>query len=969
MNLSNQPAQMSTRAQSIFRRTYSRPTNEEATLFEDFDEMLDRVIGHQRWLWEQAKGKKLSAREYAELEELRTLMANRECLLAGRTLWLGGTELTKKRPATNFNCSFARIETVSDAVDAYWLLMLGCGVGFEPITGTLSGFAAPMEIEVIRSERTTKGNPYNAEWARDGVWHIMVGDSAEAWCKAFGKVLAGKERAEKIILDFSQIRPAGERLRGYGWISSGDTTIGPAFEAICRIMNKKAGQLLTRMDILDVMNWIGTTLSSRRSAEIALVPHGDPEWEAFATAKDQFWRENPQRNQSNNSLLFYQKPTQAELEKIFKLMVDSGGSEPGFINAQSALKRAPWFKGVNPCVPGSTPILTKEGYFPIKDLVGSEVEVWNGRKFSPTTPFSTGVNPLVTVHLDDGTSLTCTPYHEFIVGEREGRLQAQNLLPGTKLSKFEMPVVEGSEEMEVDPYSQGIYAAEGNAEWDFSWIYEPKYSVLPFLRGTISESGRPGCMKWHHGKMLPKNYVPVNAKVNQALAWLAGVLDGDGCVLENPNSSMLQLSSVDLEFLLQIRLMLTRLGVQAKISEMHPAGFRSLPDGKGGSAAYWCQTSYRLLINATDTAKLYELGLPLGRLTIIKTSPQRDARRFVRVLRVEELDEEEETFCFTEESNHSGTFAGIVTGQCAEILLGNKSFCNLVEVDLAKFNGRWDALYRAVYIVARANYRQTCVDLRDGILQHTWHELNQFLRLTGVGLTGIVRWECLGDDSALALLRQQAHAGAHSMADQLGLPRSKNITTVKPSGTLSKLMDTTEGAHKPLGRYIFNNVNFSNHDPLLDLFREAGYKVWANPLSKDGTLVTFPQAWPDVSFNEEGLNGETAVEQLERYRWLQESWCDQNVSITISYDATEVPAIIAWLQEHWDSYVGVSFLFRTDPSKSAEDLGYAYIPQECVSKEVFEEYTKQLRPVKFQREDTMLELDVEDCATGTCPVR
>ncbi|MCX7369852.1 MAG: hypothetical protein NTX90_13350 [Alphaproteobacteria bacterium] len=143
---------------------------------------------------------------------------------------------------------------------------------------------------------------------------------------------------------------------------------------------------------------------------------------------------------------------------------------------------------------------------------------------------------------------------------------------------------------------------------------------------------------------------------------------------------------------------------------------------------------------------------------------------------------------------------------------------------LAKFNGLpRAALYKAVRLVARANYRQTCVDLDDGVLQRSWHELNQFLRLTGVSLTGIARWEGLARNHAgLTKLRDAARTGAHSMADELGLPRSKAVTTIKPSGTISKVMDTTEGAHKPLGRYIFNNIRFSKHDPLVPRCRDAG---------------------------------------------------------------------------------------------------------------------------------------------------
>lgn len=116
-----------------------------------------------------------------------------------------------------------------------------------------------------------------------------------------------------------------------------------------------------------------------------------------------------------------------------------------------------------------------------------------------------------------------------------------------------------------------------------------------------------------------------------------------------------------------------------------------------------------------------------------------------------------------------------------EVLLGNKSFCNLGETNLQAFNGDWDGLKRAIYIIGRANYRQTCVDLRDGILQDAWHELNEFLRLTGVGVTGIVGWENQDDATKWRALHTEATGAVNSMADELGLPRSKAVTTIKPS--------------------------------------------------------------------------------------------------------------------------------------------------------------------------------------------
>jgi ribonucleoside-triphosphate reductase len=345
----------SLRSQLLFRRTYNRPKNDEGTQFETFEETIARVIGHQAWLWERSRGRELGNQEWQELYELQDLMLERKVLMSGRTLWLGGTEVAKRREASQFNCSFTNVETVYDVVDVLWLLMQGCGVGFRPVVGQLTGFQKPIkELEIIRSTRTAKdGDQHNTELYDEDTktWTIRIGDSAEAWSKSIGKLMAHKYSAEKLVLDFSQIRPSGERLKGYGWISSGDASLARAYENIFRILNRRAGSLLSRIDLLDVVNWLGTVLSSRRSAEIALFEFGEDEWQTFSVAKKDIGaNNNVQRFQSNNSLLFKHKPSKQELEHIFQLLVDSGGSEPGFINGAAAVKRAPWFKGVNPLI-------------------------------------------------------------------------------------------------------------------------------------------------------------------------------------------------------------------------------------------------------------------------------------------------------------------------------------------------------------------------------------------------------------------------------------------------------------------------------------------------------------------------------------------------------------------------------------------------------------------------------------------
>jgi ribonucleoside-triphosphate reductase len=100
-----------------------------------------------------------------------------------------------------------------------------------------------------------------------------------------------------------------------------------------------------------------------------------------------------------------------------------------------------------------------------------------------------------------------------------------------------------------------------------------------------------------------------------------------------------------------------------------------------------------------------------------------------------------------------------------------------------------------------------------------------------------------------------------------------------------------------------------------------------------------------------------------------DNYCQQNVSCTISYSVDETEEIVNWLYQNWDSYVAVSFLFRNDPSKTAKDLGYPYLPQEVTTKEAYEEYVRKLLPVDIETSNSFDELLDQDCSTGACPIR
>ena len=1003
----------SARAQIVEARTYLRPLDDMGTVFETPEQAADRIIGHQRWLWERAKGGmhrvtevsdlpplkfddpigyrvedgwvmiRLTEDEEAELQELKDLFLDRKLTVAGRTRWLGGTAIAKERESSNFNCSFLEVRSVHDIVDATWLLLQGCGVGFRPVIGTLNGFAQPMEIEVIRSKRGPyeKGPENNVE-TFDPVtktWTIKVGDSSSAWAKSAGKLVAGKYHAKKLVLDFSLVRGGGGRLKNYGWISSGDAQIAKAYLAIAQILNGAAGRLLTRIEILDILNWLGTILSSRRSAEIAVLAHGEPEWQDFALAKKDMWTTGrDHRQMSNNSIMFYQKPTKYQLSRIFKMMMDAGGSEPGFINAQAAMKRAPWFKGVNPCceimlgdrsfcVAENTPLITRKGLVNIGDAVGEEIEVWNGRRWAAVAPFKTGTaDKLLRVTFGDGSYLDVTPEHRFFVADRFSapnyvEVLAKDLDTHSKYMLHTEPFTieyTGGESV-PHAYTIGFYVGDGYG--NHINVYSEKKRKLPLSGNWAADGHQNGKPKWRLSGLpfdwseatgLRSDLSPVFGwSPDSIISFISGLADADG---SNTTSGGIRIYQGSENFVRQLQLLLTKVGIRSSVcfmsSDQTNLGKRNKP--------IW-------YVSITDTQKLACHRLVCDRSGFGKKN------RHQTIVSVTPLDGTHPSFCFHEPETTKAVFGNSLTGQC-----------NLVETVLSRFNDDVEGLHRAHWLVARANYRQTCVNLDDGVLQRSWHELNEFLRLCGVGVTGVVSWQHWEDPAAWSDLREVAIDGANSMADELGLPRAKAVTTIKPSGTQSKAMgivgaEVPEGIHMPTGRYIFNRIRFSAHDPIIAKLRAANYTIEPDPSDETGVLAVIPVEFFGIKFDEVEFNGkivevnnEKAVDQLDRYKLVMDNYVDHNASITVYYSPDEVPDIVDWLMANWDSYVGVSFIYRQSPLKTAADLGYNYLPQTLVDEDTYKAYADKLLPV-YLSDDASSEMlaDSMECAGGACPVR
>ena len=514
--------------------------------------------------------------------------------------------------------------------------------------------------------------------------HILpVHDSIESIMECLGNTATIFHYGGGVGFNISKLRPIGAPLSA-GGVSSGAISFLSLFDQLTEVVKQggfRRGALMCVMDYNhpEIMKFISAKLTGKlTNFNISVLV--DDDFMSKVNTEEYI-------ELKFNDVVYDRVKARNIFEQIVFCAHTSG--DPGLLFYDRINKDNPLFPKVkiistNPCVTGETPVLTSKGYFPIEELVGKKVRIWNGLEWSSVTPFSTGKNEIVRVHLSNGVSLDCTPYHKFVVENKsrtEGKefVAADQLEEGHILPKFDLPVVEGGSNYESNAYSQGFYSGDGNTGLEKSRVYSKKFCCIPRLKGNVGKlcngNGEKDIRNWYHGKMNAKDFVPINDSVEYKLDWLAGICDSDGCVASNS----IQISSIDKKFLLNVRLMLTTLGEETTVSLMKKKCIKEI---KGKE--YSCKDCYRLVIAHSQVMNLVGLGLNCCRLKLPHTDCQRAAKRFIRVVKVEALNKAEDTYCFTELLEHKGVFNGLLTGQCGEVPLPEWCSCNLGAVNLSK---------------------------------------------------------------------------------------------------------------------------------------------------------------------------------------------------------------------------------------------------------------------------------------------
>ena len=296
---------------------------------------------------------------------------------------------------------------------------------------------------------------------------------------------------------------------------------------------------------------------------------------------------------------------------------------------------------------------------------------------------------------------------------------------------------------------------------------------------------------------------------------------------------------------------------------------------------------------------------------------------------------------------------------CAEIALGDGESCNLATLFLPNIESyeQFVEVSELLYICQKQITR----------MDYPYEKTTQIVRKNsrlGQSITGILQ----ANEEQLSWLKKgyealDAYDVAYSEAN--GFPRSVRLTTVQPSGTLSLLPGITPGIHPAYARFYTRRVRFSAADKLVDACRKRGYKVqWEIGLDgrEDHTkyVVDFPCMSPENAVLAKDM---TAVDQLEWVKKMQAEWADNAVSVTVYYRKEELDEIRAWLAAHYDTSIkSVSFLLHADHN-------FPLPPYEEITED---EYKKAVSKIDFtiQMQSAGNDvIDLDDCATGACPVK
>ena len=307
------------------------------------------------------------------------------------------------------------------------------------------------------------------------------------------------------------------------------------------------------------------------------------------------------------------------------------------------------------------------------------------------------------------------------------------------------------------------------------------------------------------------------------------------------------------------------------------------------------------------------------------------------------------------------------TNPCSEIILRPNQFCNLTEVVVRPTDSMNTLLDKVEIATILGTMQATLTNF--GYLRKRWQDNTEEERLLGVSLTGIMDSTLLNkNDSKLAdrlnKLREKAVVVNKEWSSTLGIPQSTAITCVKPSGTVSQLVDSASGIHARHNPYYIRTVRGDNKDPLTEFMKSQGIPNEPDVMKPEHTTVfSFPmKTAKDAVFR----TSMSAIEQLEMWKTYAVHWCEHKPSVTISVKEQEWVNVGNWCWDNFDYLSGVSFLPFSDHT-------YKQAPYQDIDEEQYKKLHSEMpknidwgKLQDFEKEDNTKGSQELACTAGVC---
>lgn len=306
------------------------------------------------------------------------------------------------------------------------------------------------------------------------------------------------------------------------------------------------------------------------------------------------------------------------------------------------------------------------------------------------------------------------------------------------------------------------------------------------------------------------------------------------------------------------------------------------------------------------------------------------------------------------------------TNPCGEIILQSKQFCNLSEV-IARSDDTESSLLRKIRIATILGTYQASLT-HFPYLSAGWKEHCETERLLGVSITG--QWDSpvLRSPRILRALKKESIRVNKMFAKRFGINESTCITAVKPSGTLSQIVDCSSGMHPRHAPYYIRRIRIAATDALFKMLRDQGVpfhpEVGQSPLSATTYVLEFPVKSPEGSVYKNDIS---AIDHLEYWKTVKTNYTEHNPSVTISVGEDEWIEVGHWVYKNWDIVGGLSFLPR-------DNHVYELAPYEAITKETYETLMKRFENIDYSKIITYEktdELDVKKelaCVAGVCEI-